>query len=511
MSNKKQLSINLTANVIAYTTNIIISFFLTPYLIKVLGKEAYSFYPMANNFVSYMSIVTVALNSMASRFITIEITKNNIERANIYFSSVFYANIILSVILFIPMSCIVILLDKILNIPIDLVSNIKILFALVFISMIINIITSIFSIAVYAKNRMDLKSIVDIAYSILKVFLYVGMFLIFEPDIMYVGIISIILSIVTYLMHRHYTKRLLPEMVISTKYFEIQSIKKILSSGVWNSVNQIGSSLMFSLAIVYCNVLVGPSAGGEYSIVQTIPNFVNGIISTLTAVFVPSITQTYAVKKIDDVIEDVKESQKIMGMITNIPIVVFMVIGVDFYRLWVPTENAMRLHILSILTIFHLLFVGVTWTVQNLNTVINKVKIPALYMVGSGIVNFILVILLTSFTSLGVYAIPIASVIILIIWAAFFIPIYPCIELKLKWTTFYEAICRMLFSSSIIYAFTFMIRKIFNISSWFSLIGFCVIGASIGFIVNWFIVLNNNDKKNILLMLSKIKQKKGKK
>ena len=103
MNSTKRLSINLIANIVSYSTSIIIAFLLTPYLIKVLGKEAYSFYPMANNFVQYMGIITTALNSMASRFITIEITKNNTEKANVYFSSVFYSNVLLSIILFVPM------------------------------------------------------------------------------------------------------------------------------------------------------------------------------------------------------------------------------------------------------------------------------------------------------------------------------------------------------------------------------------------------------------------------
>ena len=73
----RRLAINLIANTISYGTTAVIAFFLTPYLVSTIGKEAYSFYPLANNFVNYMSVVTISLNSMASRFITIEIVKDN--------------------------------------------------------------------------------------------------------------------------------------------------------------------------------------------------------------------------------------------------------------------------------------------------------------------------------------------------------------------------------------------------------------------------------------------------
>ena len=508
MENKRQLSINLIANISSYSVNIIISFFLTPYLIRVLGKEAYSFYPIANNFVQYMSIITIALNSMASRFITIEISKRNLQKANVYFSSVFYSNVILSTILLIPMTGVIIFLEKILNIPMEMIASVKILFILVFISMLINIITSVFSVAVYAKNRIDLRSVADIIHSTLKLVLYGILFYLFIPDIMYVGAIAIILGFINFVIHYRYTRRLLPEIYVSSKYFELKSIMEILSSGVWNSVNQIGSSLMFSLSIVYCNVLISPEAGGEYSIVQTIPNFVNGIISTLSAVFLPTITQTYATKSIIEVVKDVKFSQKIMGLITNIPIVIFCVIGADFYKLWVPQENALRLHIMSILTIGHLLIIGVTWTVSNLNTIINKVKIPALYMVGSGIVNFIAVMILVNFTNLGVYAILVSSFTILLVWAGIFIPLYPCMVLKLKWNTFYSAIYKMIVSSVIILGITCAMRYMVDINTWFGLIVFCITTGVMGLVVNILVVLNKTERNRFINMLyRKIRQR----
>ena len=78
---KRQTIINLTAKTISYGTTMAISFFLTPYLVAKIGKVAYSFYPMANNFVNYMGVITIALNSMASRFITIALTKGDKKKS----------------------------------------------------------------------------------------------------------------------------------------------------------------------------------------------------------------------------------------------------------------------------------------------------------------------------------------------------------------------------------------------------------------------------------------------
>ena len=172
-TSKKQISINMLANIVSYSTNAGIAFLLTPFLIDKLGKETYSFYPIANTIVSYMSILTNALNAVASRFVTVEIVKENKSEADKYFSSTLAANLIMSCILALPMALIVIFLDKIMDVPINEVASIKMLFSLVFTAAIMNICASVFGIATFAKNRIDLRSLRELVTAIIKVILFV--------------------------------------------------------------------------------------------------------------------------------------------------------------------------------------------------------------------------------------------------------------------------------------------------------------------------------------------------
>ena len=96
---KKQTGINLIAQVIAFGINLGISFFLTPFIVEKIGVEANGFVSLANNFVEYAQLITISINSMAGRFITIKLHQKNPEDANKYFSSVFIANLIFSVVL----------------------------------------------------------------------------------------------------------------------------------------------------------------------------------------------------------------------------------------------------------------------------------------------------------------------------------------------------------------------------------------------------------------------------
>lgn len=495
---KKRLLINLLTTTISYSTTILIAFFLTPYLISTLGKDAYSFYPLANSFVNYMSIITVALNSMASRFITIEIVKKNWNKANSYFVSVFYSNIILSGFLLIIMSLIIIFIERLLDVPVNLVPSVKLLFLLVFISMIVNILTGVFSVAVFAKNRTDLRSVIEIIQGILRVAIYIILFTFFKPSIVYVGVVSLCLSIVYFICHFALSKKLLPEMKLSFHFFQLKAIKEVLSSGIWNSVNQLGSILLTSLSLLIFNIYFGAEAAGDYSIVLTVPNFINGIISMLTSIFMPVLMHKYAEENIKLVVKEVQNSQKLMGLVTNILVVEFMVVGKEFFSLWVPGEDAHKLQILSLMTIGHLIFTGVTWPISNLNTVLNKVKVPSLYMVGSGFVNICIMLLFIKFTNLGIYSVSLSALIVNIVWVGVFVPIYPCKDLGVKKTTFFPPIIKTLAGGVIIYGISSIIKMAMPITNWMGLLLVIFMSSIVGLIINIIIIFKPSEIKEIV-------------
>ena len=139
MGKGKQMSVNLITQLVSFTLNLGISFFLTPYVIEFIGKDVYGFVSLANNFTSYVSAFTVALNGMLSRYVTIAFSKKDYESAGKYFSSVLVANTAIMILL-LPISVIFVAnLGEFINLTDGFEADIKFLFALVFISFIVNL------------------------------------------------------------------------------------------------------------------------------------------------------------------------------------------------------------------------------------------------------------------------------------------------------------------------------------------------------------------------------------
>lgn len=499
----KQISINMAANIVAYASNLLISFILTPFLINTIGKETYSFYPIANTIVSYMSVLTNSMNTVASRFVTVSLVQGKEKEANKYYSSVVAADFVMGIVLLVPMLFLVLFLEKFMEVPINSIAAIKGLFSLVFASTLVNIFGSVFGIATFAKNRIDLRSLREIVTAILRLILYVILYNVFPPSIIYVGIVTFLVAIVNVLFQYIYTRYLLPEIVINRKNMSFRHIKEVLFSSVWNVINSLGNTLLTGMTLILSNLLYGAVAAGTYSIVQIVPGFINGVITMLVGVFYPIITYKYALNDKKDLVDELLRSEKMIGFVTCATIVVFTALSEEFFTLWTPNENAQFLSILSAVTIIPHICISCVWSLTNLNVVMNKIKIPAVFTLLIGIANIIISVVVYKIWNPGLISLAIISTILQLLWIVIFIPQYACKSLSLKWTTFYLPILHALLCAVPVFIGVYILKQFVSIDNWIKFIGFGGIMGIVALVVFAFGMLGTDTIKECMQSIIK--------
>ena len=72
---------------------------LTPYVIKTLGVEAFGFVHLTQNMINYFSIITVALSAVVVRFFCFR-PQGALDEARGYMNTYIVSSLVLSVILF---------------------------------------------------------------------------------------------------------------------------------------------------------------------------------------------------------------------------------------------------------------------------------------------------------------------------------------------------------------------------------------------------------------------------
>lgn len=500
MGKNKILLINLIASIVSLAVQMGISLILTPILVEKLGDEAYGFIGLANNFVSYATIVTVALNSMASRFITIAIHRGEEKKANEYFSSVFISNVVMSIVILILLVLMILNLNKILNIPEYLNTDVRITFILVFINFIITLLSTVFNIATFVKNKIYLSSIQQIIGYVLKIVAILVLFGLLQPKIYFISISAIVYTAYVMIANVYLTKKLAPELKIKIGNFKISAVIELIKSGLWNSLNSLSTMLLSGLDLLIANLFIDSTAMGTLSIAKTIPTAVLTLLGTLSNVFLPQFTILYSKNKINELINETKFSIKVMSLIMIVPLAGFIVFGTEFFALWLPSktsEEIMQIQILSILTLLPNLVSSYIYTLYGINTVTNKLKVPVMVTFVLGIISVIVTYILVQTTNLGVYAIAGVSSIILVIRILTFVPMYAAHNLKVKKGIFYGTLFRALATSAFIMVIFAIININFAISSWTKLIICAVIAGIIGYIVSFICLLNKEEKEKV--------------
>lgn len=497
-ANKRSLVVSIAANLVSVVVSLGISFLLTPYLIDTAGKEAYSFFPLANNFVSYMSIITLALNSMASRFITISLVQKDVDKAHRYFSSVFFSNVLLSAILLLPCLVITVFIDHFLNIPTELVGDVRMLFGLVFASMIVNLIFSVYDVSTFATNRMDLRGGKDILQNVLRAALLILLYRFCAASVVYLGIAALFTMLFNGVMQYFFTRKLLPDYRVRLAEFDKTAVKEILSSGVWNSINSIGSILLQSVSLLIANIMIGAAEAADLSIVQTLSNLMTTVICAIYGVLLSRISLVYAQGNTDATVEEVRFSQKILGLISTTPGVLIIIFGKAFYSLWVPDIDAGYLQVLSIANIIPVLIHSSMWTVYGLNVTNNKLKQPALVLILTGAVSAVLSIILIQLFDMGILALPVASAVCNVLFYVVYLPAYAAKEMGVRPFTFYPHMGRSLVFCAVMILLLYPLVDRLAIGSWVAFFGYGAVAGCIGLVLYVLICFTKKDRTQLL-------------
>ena len=519
--NKKnyRLLINLISCLVTFVITLGISFFLTPYITKKLGAEAYGFVSLANNFVNYAAIVTLAINSMAARFVSVSYHKKDYKESNKYFNSVLFTNFFLILILLIPTILIILFLPNIVTITYNLVIFVKILFALIFLNFFLGLINSSFSVSLFIKNRVDITNLRNMESSILRALIMVVLFYLLGANIIFVGIGSLVATIYLLICNIKYFIKLTPELKISKTYFDIKMTLKIFMSGIWNTITKLGQVLSDGLDLLVCNWFVTPLAMGQLAISKTFSSCISSLTTNIGYVFQPNVTYYYAVEDKEKEINEIKFSMKATAFFANILLAGIIALGLNLFNLWIPGQDIKLIYLATFVTIIGGIVGSTINSLFNVFTVTNKLKINSLVTLGQGILNIIIVFIILSldlFKGYDIVVIAGVSVFTSIIKNLTFTPMYAAKCLNTKLTVFYKTILTGMSSALLLILLFVLISKIINPSSWISLAICAVVCGLTGVFLNYLILLNKDErtvfKQTIKKMISgrgKIKNKEA--
>lgn len=501
------MAINMVSSIAVFTLNLCVSFFLTPFIVSRLGTAAYGFVGLSNNIIGYTALLTIAINSMAGRFVTIKVHEGDIQQANVYLSSVFFANVILAAFIMAVLSVIVFFLPNIINIPDGLVNDVRILFSLLALSTCLGLVVGIISVSPFICNRLDFSNIRTLIGTLIRMVLLLLMFGLLPPKLWYIGISVLVMEIYGIVTNYWFFRNLTPELVIRRSHFDFKKLKEVTLAGAWNILNKLSEILSRGLDLLLANLFIGATAMGQLSISQTLPLLILSFTGALTVNFAPEFTRFFAQNQITSLKTELLKSVRISSLVSCIPLTLVFVYSDIFYSLWLPTEDANFLYKLTAYGSIGLIFALPLEPLWNIFTITNKVRQSSLNLIYFSICQFGLVMLLmflTENTLLRLFLLIGCRVLFNSVRCLTFLPVYGAKCLGFKWSLFYPLILKNVLCISIAFGVSSLYKYFANPASWLGLIIASLFSTATVIFVFSFIILQKADR---IVLLSILKEK----
>ncbi len=508
MSSNRKTMINVICSIMVLATNIVISFFLSPYIVKHIGVEANGFVTLASNFVTYAQLIVVALNSMAIRFITLAYVKKDYKKANEYYNSVFWGNLIIVAVLILPAIFFIFRMETMIDVPDDIVWDVKLLFSFIFFNFFLTTGFPNWDCGVYVTNRLDRQYIPQMGTALIRCVLLFVVLTIFTPHVWYVGMAASIMTIVNLAVNGYNTHKLTPELRVSLPPKKIicskDSIVELVGSGIWNSISSVGAMLLSGLDLIICNLFIDSTAMGMLALTKILPHYLQMFSSSICSAFAPELMINYAGGNKELILKSIKRACKITAIILILPLSGIIVLSFDFFKLWVPTQDARLLAQLSIITCMGYSFTSGTQILYNVFSVVNKVKINSILMMLSGLISTIIVLILIKYTELGIYAVAGVSVVVCLIRNLIYTIPYAAKYLGYKKTEFYPMVFLCFVSTLVVTGTGYIIRHyLIEVHNWIEF-GLCgIVIVLVGGIINILVFLNKLERKYLIEKLKK--------
>lgn len=492
---------NILASLAQFSLRLFIGLWFTRFLVHTIGVELYGLVPLAWNITSYFALITLVMNAPAGRFLIIERSRGDLNKANEVFNTIFWGHAGLSLVILLLGVGVSWSSPLLFKVPIGHETDARFIFLAVSVAFVIVTFSNPLSLSTYVTNRLDLRSYNESIQLLIRVGIASIFILLFgwKLDAVSLGIcaaalIGLCISIFCW-------KWLTPELMIKKPQISIPLLKEVTGMGLWMLINQIGALFFLNTELFIVNLLYGANATGRYGAILLFPATIRSAAQIISSTLAPPVMERYARNDMEGVIRIVSRAVRLLGVLMALPLGLICGFSAPLIKIWLGPEFV-DLHLILIVLTAHLCVNITILPLFPLQVMVKKVRVPGLVTLVMGIVNVLLAVILGNpELGLGILGIAMAGAIVLSLKNAIFTPAYGAHILNKSKLIFFPSMLPGIMGFAILVISIIILLNIVEIKNLFQLL-VSFTSVSLGyFFITWSFVLSRQDKTWLLSLI----------
>lgn len=507
MSTARIYARNLAFNWISHAANMVVLFFLSPFVIHTLGKIEYGIWSLLIVLTGYMGILDLGVRQSTGRYITLYLgRKDHAKIDQTVRTGLGFFSLIGIMILTIGTGLGWLFPSFFSSVPESYHGLVKILLPVLAIKVWLSVCSAVFSSILIAHDRFDIARGVDLVVLAART---IGTILFLKQGCGITGltIVAVVSNIIGLLGNWYLARRIYPSLRAWPLVLSRERVRELLNYGIAAFIWAISVKIIGQTDLVIVGALISIEAVTIYSVGAMLIFYSSTLIRQIGRTFFPAVQRAAARHEMDTV-RWLFLRQVRLGFIFGVPMYVgFTVFAEPFIRLWMLGTDFPELSVKKAALVMSILAASKLFSLFTLGSgqilaAIGHIRFNAIIGITEAFTNLAFSLFFVMILHWGFMGIALGSLVSHILARAFIHPWYACKKVNLSWKNFLVKIGTTGIASVVLFgAWCLLIRQNIPAYSWPL---FCLqIGVALaGYVpIALLILVPKDDRKRIFIML----------
>ena len=332
---------SVLSNWFGLMANLIISFFMAPFIVHRLGDSSYGIWALMLQLTGYMGVVDVGLRSALVRFVSRLRAQNDQVGLNQLMSSTLqlysgFAVLCLSGGVFLSFFVL-----PHLHVPPNLLSQARNTLLLASVILASDFIFATFQGSLAGLSRWDLRNLVSTGVLILRASLIVAV-LLRGYGLVALALVQLFASLVGHLIEVYLVHRLLPGLKISLRALQTKFLRPIFSHSAYSMLIGLGVGINYEVDTIVIAAFLPVQEITFYVIGFNLIKYLRDLINASSMIVAPLASHLDAQGHSQGVGELLTRGSKYTLLLSYLGCAGLLCLGSDFIRLWMGNAYAVR-------------------------------------------------------------------------------------------------------------------------------------------------------------------------
>lgn len=511
MSDARIILRNLTANWIGHGANLIVMFFLSPYIVHTLGVAEYGIWQLLTVLTGYMGILDLGVRASTGRYIILYLGQNQHEKID--------ETIRTGLGLYTALSGLILSAGVILglsfsqifpSVPVEYHSTVAILLPVLAINIWISALQSVLSSILAAYDRFDIARGSDLIMLAVRTILTI---IALEMDTGLIGLTTSVIgcNVVGLAINWTFSRKIHKQLKLWPLILKKNRLKELYNYGVGAFIVAASAKIIGQTDLVLVGNLINIDSVTIYSVGAMLIYYSDTFIKQINRTFFPRLQKAVAQGNLKDARFILYRQVQLMLTLGTLMYVGYISFGKIFIFLWMfdsdifpMTSVIIASKVMAILSLAKLLILMGAFS-RSILAATGHIGFTAKMTVLEALINLVLSISLVIFFNWKLIGIATGTLGSHLLIQTIIVPYYACNKAGINWLHFIMKVgSKALASGCLFFFICYVVQKGFEVRTWIGFFLQITISVACYFPVIWFILFSTNDRNRLIKKISSL-------